>query len=896
MTEPVIDKLLDIMPVSLEEEMKKSYLDYAMSVIVSRALPDVRDGLKPVHRRILYAMKQGGLDYNKGYRKSARVVGDVIAKYHPHGEAAVYDSMVRMAQDFSMRLPLVDGQGNFGSMDGDSAAAMRYTEARLSHAAHYLLEDIEKDTVDFRPNYDEREFEPTVLPARFPNMLVNGAGGIAVGMATNIPPHNLGEVIDACCAYIENPDITTEELMVYVPAPDFPTGAQIIGRGGSRDAYHTGRGSVLIRGKTEIEEIRDNRYAIIVNEVPYQVNKAKMLERIAELVNTKVIEGISDLRDESDRDGVRMVIELKRDADANVVLSQLYKHTPLQTSFGCNMVALDGGRPLMMTLKAIIVAFIKFREEVITRRTQFELRKAREKAHVYLGLAVAVSNIDEMIALIRSAPDPQEARELMMARSWPAEDIASLVALVDDIENPAPIYKLSEQQAKAILDLRLHRLTGLERDKIAKDLEETIESIKGFLKILRSRTVLLDLLKEELLEVKEKFATPRRSEIIDGVFSSDMEDLIQREDMVVTVTHGGYIKRVPLSTYRTQRRGGKGRSGMSTRDEDFVDQVFVANTHTPILFFSSKGMVYNLKVYSLPEATAQSRGKALVNMLPLSSDEKITTIMPMPENEESWEGLQIIFATSHGNIRRNMLSDFTNIRSNGKIAMKLEGNETLVDVATCNDQHDCFVTTREGKCIRFSVTDVRVFVGRNSTGVRGIKLANKDRVVSMSILDHGTFTIEERDAYLSLSRKARGEEEGTTATSSETMSTERYQEMAASEQFILTVSEKGFGKRTSAYEYRISNRGGQGIANMEITDKTGLVVASFPVKENDQLMLITDGGQLIRSHLNEVRIAGRKTQGVRLFRVESTEKVVAAECVAETEETESAESDEGVAE
>jgi DNA gyrase subunit A len=885
----VATDVLDIVSVSLEEEMKKSYLDYAMSVIVSRALPDVRDGLKPVHRRILYAMKESGYDYNRPYRKSARVVGEVMGKYHPHGDAAIYDAMVRMAQDFSMRLPLIDGQGNFGSMDGDSPAAMRYTEARLSEAAHYLLEDIDKETVDFNSNYDETTREPVVLPARFPNLLVNGAGGIAVGMATNIPPHNLGEVIDGCCAYIDNNDITIEELIHYIPAPDFPTGAQILGRGGSIEAYHTGRGSVLMRGTATVEEIRKDREAIIITQIPYQVNKSRLLERIAEVVNEKIIEGVSDLRDESDRDGVRVVIEIKKDADALVILNQLYKYTPLQTSFGCNILALNGGRPGLMTLKDILVAFVNFREEVITRRTRFELRKARDRAHILLGLAVAVANIDQIIALIRAASDPAIAREQLMSKDWPSHTVAPLINLVDDTQETHSTYRLSEQQAKAILDLRLHRLTGLEREKIAQDLEEVIRHIQDYLDILSSRTRLLSILKNELLEIKEKFATPRRTEIIEGEVTSDMESLIQKEDMVVTISHNGYIKRVPLSTYRAQRRGGKGRSGMSTRDEDFVDQVFVANTHTPLLFFTSAGRVFNLKVYRLPLATAQSRGKALINILPLEKNEIISTIMPMPEDENTWANLQIMFATDAGNVRRNSLMDFTNIRANGKIAMKLEGEEKLIGVATCDESKDVFLTTRNGKCIRFEVTDVRVFVGRNSTGVRGIRLQENNHVVSMSILDHGTFTIEERDQYLKMSRQRRGLEEGESIdqdSTSLTLSEERYEAMAKSEEFILTVTERGYGKRTSAYEYRLTNRGGQGIANMEITDKTGLVVASFPVSGTDDLMLITDGGKLIRSPLHQVRIAGRKTQGVRIFRIADQEKVVAAETVPESSESE----------
>ncbi len=863
----------DIVQVNLEDEMRKSYLDYAMSVIVSRAIPDVCDGLKPVHRRILYAMKENGWDYNKPYKKSSRIVGDVMGKYHPHGDAAIYDTLVRMAQDFSMGTTLIDGQGNFGSMDGDSAAASRYTEARLSHAAHYLLEDIEKNTVNFQPNYDNSMEEPQVLPARFPNILVNGAGGIAVGMATNIPPHNLGEVLDACSAYIKNPKITIDELIENVPAPDFPTGAQILGRTGARDAYHTGRGSVMMRAKSHIEEI-GNREAIVVTEVPYQVNKSKLLERIAELVNNKTIEGIADLRDESDRCGVRVVIEVKRDGDTSVIINQLYKHTPLQTSFGCNMLALNGGRPMTMTLKEMIAAFVNFRENVIIRRTQYDLKKARDKAHVYLGLAVAVSNIDDIIQLIRKAPSPAVAKNALTAKKWPSKSVVPLIKMVDDIDAIDATYQLTEIQAKAILDLKLHRLTGLERDKIADDLQGIVNSIKEYLHILSYRPYLLELLVQELAEVKEKFAVPRRSVISNAELTTDIEDLIQREDMVVTVTHNGYIKRVPLATYRAQKRGGKGRSGMSTRDEDFVQTLFVANTHTPILFFTSKGIVHNLKVYRLPMGAAQSLGKAMINVLPLEKGETITTIMPMPEDENTWKDLQIIFATDRGSVRRNNLSDFASIRANGKIAMKLDAHEKLIGVATCDDTTDIMLTASTGRCVRFRVTDVRIFLSRNSTGVRGIKIDSKDRVLSMCILKNSSFTTEERDQYLRLSRIERA---GDIISFDDTFSKERYQEMSQNEEFLLSVSVRGFGKRTSAYEYRLSNRGAQGISSMEISHKTGTLVTCFPIEESDEIMMVTNSGQLIRSPINEVRIAGRKTQGVTLFRIKDKERVVSVE-------------------
>lgn len=889
-------ELAIISQVNLEEEMRKSYLDYAMSVIVSRALPDVRDGLKPVHRRILYSMKESGLDYNRPYRKSARVVGDVMGKYHPHGDLAIYNAMVRMAQPFSLRVPLVDGQGNFGSMDGDPAAAMRYTEARLSHPAHYLIEDIDKETVDFQPNYDESTKEPVVLPAQFPNLLVNGAGGIAVGMATNIPPHNLGEVIDGCCGYVDNPEISIEELIQYIPGPDFPTGGQIVGQEGIYRAYQTGNGSILMRAKSHIEQVNKDREAIIFTEVPYQANKSRLMERIAELVNDKTIEGISDLRDESDRDGVRMVVELKRDVDSNVILNQLYKYTPLQDSFGANMLALDGGRPLLMNLKEMVGAFVRFREEVIVRRARFDLEKAREKGHVFVGLALAVVNIDEIIELIRKATDPNIAREHLISRDWPIQTMGPVIRLIEipkEGESEKETYRLSEKQAKSILDLRLHRLTGLERDKIIEELSELVKEIEKYIFILSNRSEVLRILKEELLDIKQKFATPRRSEIIEGEISTDIEHLIQKEDMVITVSHTGYIKRVPLSTYRAQRRGGRGRSGMQTREEDFVEQLFVANTHTPILFFSSLGKAYVLKVYRLPIATATSKGKALINILPLEKNEKISTIMPLTAAEDQWENLQIIFATSKGNVRKNKLSDFLNIRANGKIAMKLEEEgEYLVSVATCAPHQDVLLSTHEGKCIRFRSTDVRVFSGRNSTGVRGIKLQKEDYVVSMCILNHGSFSTEERDLYIRQSRALRHEAESETETidapitnPSARLSEERFQEMLAQEEFLLTISEKGMGKRTSSYEYRLTGRGGQGITNMDLSDKTGMIVACFPVSDKDHLMLITNQGQMIRSRVSEIRVAGRRTQGVRVFRLSGEEKVVSTERLFDDEDT-----------
>ncbi|MGV8949096.1 MAG: DNA gyrase subunit A [Candidatus Paracaedibacter sp.] len=887
----------DIKPVAIEEEMKRSYLDYAMSVIVSRALPDVRDGLKPVHRRILYAMKEAGNEYNRPYRKSARTVGDVMGKYHPHGDMAIYDAMVRLAQDFSLRLTLIDGQGNFGSMDGDPAAASRYTEARLSKPSHALLEDIDKDTVDFQPNYDDSMTEPKVLPARFPNILVNGGSGIAVGMATNIPTHNLGEVLEACCALIDNPDLTVEELIAIVPGPDFPTGASIIGRGGIFEAYRTGRGSIVIRGKTHFETLRGDRESIIIDEIPYQVNKARMIERIAEVVKEKIIEGISDLRDESDRQGMRVVVELKRDAVPDVVLNQLYRYTALQTSFGINMLALNHGRPEQLPLKRILEAFLEFREEVILRRTRFELARAREKAHLFVGLAIAVANIDPIIALIRAASDRQVAKAQLMDRDWPAETVAPLISLVEpDREVIGSTYRLSDAQAQAILDLRLHRLTGLERDKIAADLQELADKIAGYLRILASRQLVLDILRNELIEMKDQFATPRRTLIEDGESSVDMEDLIQREDMVVTVSLNGYIKRVPLSTYRSQRRGGKGRSGMATRDEDIVSDVFVANTHSPVLFFSSIGRVYQMKAYRLPLATPQARGRPMINLLPLISGETISTVMILPEEEHLWDQMFVMFATSKGNVRRNRLSDFLNIKANGKIAMKLDEGENLIAVQTCTENDDVLLSTRKGKCIRFHMNEIRIFVGRDSNGVRGIRLSTDDRVISMAIMGQMILSTEERDAYLRQAAKARqaleggadesideaGDEEGSTDILK--LSPERIQELASGEQFILTVTENGFGKRSSSYGYRTTGRGGMGVDSIIVNDRNGGVVGSFPVNPTDQIMLVTDGGQLIRCPVHDIRIAGRRTQGVTIFRVGEEEKVVAVSRISLGEE------------
>jgi len=897
----------DIRPVSITEEMKRSYLDYAMSVIVARALPDARDGLKPVHRRILYSMHEQGHTPDKKYVKSARVVGDVMGKYHPHGDQAIYDALVRMAQDFSMRLPLIDGQGNYGSVDGDPPAAMRYTECRLARPAMELLDDIDKDTVDFQPNYDGNEKEPVVLPARFPNLLVNGAGGIAVGMATNIPPHNLGEVIDACIALIDDPALGIDDLIKIIPGPDFPTGGIILGRNGIRAAYETGRGSIIMRGKVEIETLRGDREAIVISEIPYQVNKAVMVERIGELWKEKKIDGIAALRDESDREGYRVVIEIKRDAMVDVVLNQLYRFTALQSTFGANVVALDGGRPQVMSLKDLLKSFVGFREEVISRRTKYLLGKARDRAHVLVGLAIAVANIDEVIRLIRASKDANEAREALMARDWPARDVETMLTLIDDPRHKISAtgtYKLSAEQAKAILDLRLQRLTALGRDEIKDELDKLAAEIADYLDILRSRVRIQTIVKDELKAVRDKYATPRRTVIADQEGEMEDEDLIQREDMVVTVSHMGYVKRVPLSTYRAQRRGGKGRSGMQTREEDFVSRLFVASTHAPVLYFSSRGKVYKEKVWKLPLAAPQARGKALINILPLQQDERITTIMPLPEDEAAWAELDVMFATTRGTVRRNKLSDFADVRPSGIIAMKLDDGEAIVDVQICTERDDVLLTAACGQCIRFPVTDVRVFQGRSSMGVRGIALAEGDKLISQSILRHVDASAEERVAYLKRASAVRrglngGESDETPAPEAEDASEagvtgaielgeQRYVEMSAAEQFVLTISERGYGKRSSSFEYRITGRGGKGIVAMDVRErdgsirkKTGKLIASFPVEDGDQLMLVTNGGQLIRTRVEGIRIAGRSTQGVIVFDTADDERVVSVERISE---------------
>ncbi|RAK52269.1 DNA gyrase subunit A [Phenylobacterium deserti] len=903
-TTPPDDRRGGIAPIAIEDELKRSYLDYAMSVIVSRALPDVRDGLKPVHRRILFSMNEQGNTPDRSYVKSARVVGDVMGKYHPHGDVAIYDTLVRMAQPFSMGLLLIDGQGNFGSVDNDPPAAMRYTECRLTRASMSILADLDKDTVDFKDNYDGSEQEPAVLPSRIPNLLVNGAGGIAVGMATNIPPHNLGEVIDACLTYIDDPEVSLEQLLDIVPGPDFPTGGEIIGRSGARQALMTGRGSVVMRGKATVEEIRKDREAIVITAIPYQVNKAALVERIAELVREKRIEGVADLRDESDRDGMRVVVEMKRDASGDVLLNQLYRYTPLQTSFGVNMLALNRGRPQQMGLREMITAFVDFREEVVVRRTKYELSKARDRGHVLVGLAIAVANIDDFIQIIRSSKDPSEARERLVARDWPAGDMLPLVELIADprtVVIGGDRIRLTDEQARAILALTLSRLTGLGRDEIFGEARTLAEAIRGFLEILASREKVMAIVREELVEVRENFAVPRRTDIVDGDSDVEDEDLIAREEMVITVTHSGYVKRTPLATYRTQHRGGKGRSGMATKDEDAVTRVFSANTHTPMLFFSSGGKAYQLKVWRLPVGTPTSRGKAFVNLLPIEPGESITSILPLPEDEATWDQYDVMFATRSGNVRRNKLSDFIGIKRNGKIAMKLDEGDSIVGVGVCNaDQNDILLTTALGRCIRFAVDEVRVFAGRDSTGVRGIRLADGDSVISMAILRSVEASAEERAAYVKQSnanrRAANGEgdevedavaaDDEDDAAGDAALSVERFAQLGAAEEIILTVSTEGYGKRTSAYEFRRTGRGGQGLLAQDLTKRGGRLTASFPVEDSDQILLVTDQGQLIRTPVSQVRMVGRNTSGVIIFRTAKDEHVVSVERLADTGEEE----------
>ena len=897
---PPVERLPHAGPsISIEEEMKRSYLDYAMSVIVSRAIPDLRDGLKPVHRRILFAMHEAGYTHDKPYRKSARVVGDVIGKYHPHGDAAVYDALVRMAQPFSMRLPLLDGQGNFGSLDGDAPAAMRYTEVRMAKVAEALLADIDKDTVDFQPNYDGQDREPVVLPARFPNLLVNGAGGIAVGMATNIPPHNLGEIVDATLAVIENPEITIAELMEIVPGPDFPTGALILGQGGVRRAYETGRGSIIVRARTRIEEVRKGRAAIVVEEIPYQVNKAALIEKIAELARDRKVEGIAHVEDQSDRFGVRIVIELKNEATPEVVLNQLYRFTALQTHFGCNLLALDNGQPRQLDLKSILAAFVAFREEVVARRTAHQLGKARERAHLLCGLVVAVGNVDEVVALIRSSPDPATARERLKERRWPAETIAEYLRLIDDPlhrMNEDGTYNLSDAQARAILELRLQRLTALGVSEIGEELEALAATIADCLDILRSRRRILAIIADELRAVKDEFADARRTEIVEYEGDLEDEDLIEREDMVVTITHGGYIKRTPLSEFREQKRGGKGLRGMATKEEDFITRLFVANTHTPLLVFTTDGMVYKLKTWQLPLGGRTARGKAVVNILPIPAGVSIAAIMPVEVPEEEWEHLDIVFATSDGHVRRNRLSDFVNVRANGKIAMKLPEGVSLIGAAICNEGHDVLLVTAMGKAIRFPVTDVRVFKGRESVGVRGIKLAVGDRVVSMAVLRHFEATPGERAAYLKMRRAMEGLSEaeadseaeaeddtgpGEERVAEEALPPERYAEMSAAEELLLTVTEKGLGKLTSSHDYPVRGRGGQGVLAIDRAMRGGRLVACLPVERDDQVMLVTDAGKMIRCPVADISFRSRTAGGVRVLDTAEDERVVSVAVIAE---------------
>ena len=871
---------------SLKKEMETSYLSYAMSVIVSRALPDARDGLKPVHRRILYSMDQSGYHYNRPYHKSARIVGDVMGKYHPHGDSAIYESMVRMAQEFSLRLPLIDGQGNFGSMDGDPPAAMRYTEARLKKVSERLLDDLDKETVTFIENYDGSTLEPTVLPSKVPNLLVNGASGIAVGMATNIPPHNLGEVIDGCIAYIDNKDISIEELTKFIKGPDFPTGGIIKGKTGILSAFKTGRGSIVIESKVEIEEKKDKRKSIIVTEIPYTINKSKLVEKIAEVTKDKIVEDISDIRDESNRKGVRVVIETKKGANPDIILANLYKHTPLRTSFGVNALALkDGTSPEVMDLKKMISIFVSFREEVTRKKIFFELEKARQRVHNLTGLMIAVNNLDAVINLIKKSKNPSDAKITLLKKDWPAKDLKDFIAIVDDPRyklKKAGKYNLSSEQADAILDLRLQKLTGLEREKIVDEAKELGKRINEYLSLLKNKDLLIKEIKKELLEVKENFADERRTSIGSETADIEEEDLVESEDMVITVTHRGYIKRVPLKTYRAQKRGGKGRKAMATREEDFVNQVFIANTKSSVLFFSTKGKVYQMKVFKLPEFAPNARGKPMIGIFPLSKNENITAVLPLPNDKKTWESLNIMFATAKGTVRRNALSDFIKIQSSGKIAMKLSDDDKLIGVHTCLEKEDdVFLSSKEGKCLRFPISNVRKFSGRNSVGVRGIKLSKDDSVISMYILKHAKFNIDERNDYLKIANAIRRKELRRSMPYSKLskdtkLSEEKFTEMENIEEFILSVADNGYGKRSSAYEYRITSRGGKGIANMSVSKKTGKVVSSFPISEKDDVMLIAGTGKLIRSPVNKIRIAGRTTQGVKLFKVESTEKVLSA--------------------
>ncbi len=868
--------------ISLEEEMQKSYLDYAMSVIVSRALPDCRDGLKPVHRRILYSMSESGYTFNKPYKKSARIVGDVMGKYHPHGDSAIYNSMVRMAQDFSMRLELIDGQGNFGSLDGDPPAAMRYTEARLSKVSERLVEDIDKNTISFQPNYDDTTKEPSVLPSQFPNLLVNGASGIAVGMATNIAPHNLGEVIDATLHLISNPDCNILDLQKYILGPDFPTGGQIIGKKGISDTFETGRGSCVVRSKTSIENFKKDRDAIILHEIPYQVNKSKLLERIAEIVKNGIVEGISDLRDESDRNGVRVVIELKKDFDSNIILNQLYKHTLIQTTFNSNMLALNKGKPEQMNLKDILSSFLDFREEVITKRTLYELNKARDKAHILVGLVVANANIDEIIDLIKKSKDSKEAKDKLIKKKWKlSKDNINFIKLVEDntLHLKKDNFNFSENQAKAILELKLQKLTALERDDIQKDLEKLILEIKNYLEILNSRKILLKVIEKELFEIKDEFATERKSEIIDKEYEQ-VDDLkyIQQEDIVLTISNNGYIKRSLLSNYRSQNRGGKGKTGMSTREEDFVKEIHFADTHTKLLVFSSLGKVYSLKSHDVPEASLKARGKPIVNLLPFNKSEKISTFLPLPLDEKLWNNYFVIFATKKGMVRKNKLIDIAKsgkreLRDTGKLAIKLDSNDTLIAVKLCAVDEDILLSSSNGKCLRFPVSKLRLFSGLNSSGVKGIKLEKDNNIISLSILKHSIIDINIRQEYLKAASENRRKDSNSLING--------FEELNNNEEFLLAVTSKGFGKRSSAYEYRISNRGGKGITGILTSDKNGEVVDCFVVQNNDEIILVSDKGQIIRVNVNQIRIAGRSTKGVSIFRIPESDRIVSVSRIQE---------------
>ena len=880
----VTEEITSISPIPIDDEMQKSYLDYAMSVIVSRALPDVRDGLKPVHRRILYAMHEAGYEWNKQHRKSARVVGDVIGKYHPHGDQAVYDALVRLAQDFSMRVPLLDGQGNFGSMDGDRAAAMRYTEVRMAKISKFLLEDIEKDTVEYRPNYDESENEPIVLPAKYPNLLVNGAGGIAVGMATNILPHNLGEVIDACVAYIDDQEISFEKINEIIKGPDFPTGGKIVGTKGIKDSQKSGRGSIIVQAKSTFEEFKSDRESIIFTELPYQVNKSTLIEKIAELVRDKKIEGISDLRDESDRQGVRVVVELKKGVIAQVILNKLYKFTPLQSSYGVNALALNDQKPELMNIKDFLRHFINHREEIISLRTRYDLNKARDRAHVLTGLAIAISNVDQVIEIIKNSKDPSSAKIELLKTKWKSSDVKDILELIDDprqIKNDKDIY-LTEDQAKSILELRLQRLTALGKGELEEELKTLSDNINEYLSILRDKNKLQSVIKYELENVKQEFSSPRKTEITDHEASDiDQEDLVQRSDMVISITNSGYIKRVPLEMYRAQKRGGKGRSGMKTNDEDFVTQVFTSSTHDNMLFFSSSGIVYKLKTWKIPESSPTAKGKAIINLLNLKQDDQLSSILVMPENKASKDDNFLIFATADGSIRKNSIDDFKNIQANGKIAMKLSNSNKIVGVKICTENDDVLLSTKEGKCIRTPVSKLRTTKSRSSIGVRGIKLAENDSIISLSILSHLDVTSAEAKAYLKMNKATKDDNDDNEEDSKEDiedikLSEDRFQEMKACEQFVLTVTENGFGKRTSSYQFRVTNRGGSGIMCITTSSRNGNVLASFPVGHDDDIMLITKSGQLIRCPVIDIRVAGRNTQGVSIFKTSDSEKVVSA--------------------